>query len=132
MKIGIVGSRYFTDYDAFRVILKYYRNKFEFDMIVSGGATGVDELAYKYAVQCGITFVCHPPKLSEGIPTAYHRRNLKIVGMSEIIIAFPLGESRGTRHTISLAKRLNKELYIVELQNILRRVDDGIKENKSR
>jgi predicted Rossmann fold nucleotide-binding protein DprA/Smf involved in DNA uptake len=116
MKIGIVGSRYFTNYEAFRIIMKQYRSRFEFDMIISGGAVGVDELAYRYAVQCGITFVCHPPKLSEGIPAAYRRRNLRIIEMSEIVIALPMGESNGTRHSISLAKRLGKELHVIELQ----------------
>lgn len=115
-KIGIVGSRYFDNYEVFKLILLPYRKQFSFDMIISGGAKGIDDLAYKYAVQCGITFVCHPPILNEGIPRAYYRRNLRIVEQSEIIIAFPMGESRGTRHTISLAKRLKKQLYVIELR----------------
>lgn len=116
MKVAIVGSRYFTDYNVFRLLINPFRKQFDFNMIISGGANGIDELAYRYAVQCGITFVCHPPILSEGIPRAYHRRNLRIVSQADVIIALPMGESRGTRHTMSLAKRLWKKLYTIELQ----------------
>lgn len=115
-KIAIVGSRYFDNYHLFKLILLPYRKQFEFDMIISGGAAGVDTLAYKYAIENGITFVCQPPKPEDGYPRAYYRRNLRIVEQSEIIIALPQGRSPGTRHTISLANKLKKQIEIIELQ----------------
>jgi hypothetical protein len=117
MKLAIVGSRDFNNYDVVKAIINSFRKKNQVDMIVSGGALGVDTLAYRYAVEYGITFVCHPPKPEDGYPAKFFRRNLRIVEQSEYVIAFPKGKSTGTRHSISLAKRLKKGLKIVEIKN---------------
>ena len=39
-------------------------------------------------------------------------RNEKIVENSSVIVAFWDGESKGTFHTIQLAKKFNKDIYI--------------------
>lgn len=115
MKIGISGSRDFTNYTVFRQYLDEFSKHVEIDMIISGGARGTDEMAYRYSIERGITFVCQPPKPEEGFPRAFWRRNLRIVEQCEILIAFPMGKSSGTRHAISLAKQFNKKHYIVEV-----------------
>lgn len=114
-KVAIVGSRNYNDYQHFKAIINCLKQSFPIDMIVSGGAAGVDLLAYQYAIEYGITFVCHPPIPNEPSPQRYHRRNLRIVNQAEIIIALPMGESRGTRHSISLAKKLNKRVFVFEM-----------------
>lgn len=114
-KVAIVGSRNFTDYVIFRILINSIRKDVAMDMIISGGASGIDTLAYRYAVENGITFVCHPPKSEDGYPAKFFRRNLRIIEMSEFVIALPVGESKGTRHSISLAKKLHKELKVIEL-----------------
>lgn len=116
MKVAIVGSREYTNYQSFKIMMDVISKSIQIDMIVSGGATGIDSMAYRYAVENGITFVCHPPKPEDGYPKKFYRRNLRIVEMSEMVIAFPMGASPGTRHSISLAKRLNKELKVIELK----------------
>jgi len=117
MKVGIVGSRDYNNYNEFKAYINEFRKHLKIDMIISGGARGIDKMAYDYAVENGITFVCHPPIPDDGFPRAYFRRNLRIVEMAECLIAFPKGKSTGTRHTISLAKKLSKELYVVEIAN---------------
>ena len=42
-------------------------------------------------------------------------RNQKIIDYSDIIIAFPKGESRGTRNSIAKAEKFGKTCYIIEL-----------------
>lgn len=116
MKIAIVGSRNFSNYEIFKAFVNMMSKKIQIDMIISGGAAGVDSMAYRYAVEYGITFVCHPPKPEDG-QSRYARRNLRIIEMSEFVIAFPMGESRGTRHSISLAKKLKKQIKIFEIKN---------------
>lgn len=115
MKIAIVGSREWNDYILFKAYINKFRENIQIDMIISGGARGVDFMAYQYAVENGITFVCHPPIPEDGYPTKFFRRNLRIVEHSECVIAFPKGKSPGTRHSIKLAKKLGKELYVIEV-----------------
>lgn len=117
MKVAIVGSRDFNDYITFCKYMQSFSKHINIDMIISGGAEGTDYMAYLYAVAKGITFVCHPPKPEDGYPQKFFRRNLRIVEMSECVIAFPKGKSSGTRHSISLAKKLNKDLYVVEIKD---------------
>ena len=116
MKIAIVGARSFNDYNLFKSYINTYKSLFDIDMIISGGAIGTDSMAYRYAIEYGITFVCHPPKPEDGYPAKFFRRNLRIVEQSQIVLAFPMGKSTGTRHSISLAKKLGKKLYIVEIK----------------
>lgn len=115
MKVGIVGSRNWNDYETFKNHCAAYQKIFPFDMIVSGGASGVDAMAYKYAVENGITFVCHPPKPEDGYPKKFFRRNLRIVAQSEIVLAFPMGKSSGTRHSIALCNKLKTPVCVIEI-----------------
>lgn len=115
MKVGVSGTRRFTDYSRFKDYMDSFSKHVPMDMIISGGAIGIDELAYRYSIERGITFVCHPPKPEDGYPAKFFRRNLRIVEQCEVLLAFPDKESEGTRHAINLAKKLGKECYIVEL-----------------
>lgn len=114
--MGVSGSREYNNYSEFRAYMNAFRERIPMDMIISGGARGVDEMAYRYSIEYGITFVCHPPKPEEGYPQKFFRRNLRIVSQSEILLAFPKGKSTGTRHSISLAKKLGIKYYVVEIK----------------
>lgn len=115
MIVAVVGSRYYTDYTTFSRYMNEFRKKLDIDMIVSGGAKGIDELAYRYAIEKGITFVCHPPVPEEGFPRMYFRRNIRIANHCEMMIAFPQGKSTGTRHSIKSAQDLGKKVLVIEL-----------------
>lgn len=116
MKVAVVGSRDYNSYWEFKAYMDSFSKKVQIDMIISGGAVGTDSMAYRYAVENGITFVCYPPKPEDGYPRKFFRRNLRIVESCEALIAFPKGKSSGTRHSISLAKRLNKPTYVIEIK----------------
>src|SRR5690349_20015608 len=100
MKIAISGSREWFDYSKFKAYLDAFREHIQIDMVISGCANGVDDMAYKYAKNEGITFVGHPPKSVDGYPAKFFRRNLRIVEQCEVLLAFPKGKSSGTRHAI--------------------------------
>ncbi len=117
MKVAIVGSRDWNDYAKFRQYMNSFSKHIAIDMVISGGAAGVDSMAYHYAVENGITFVCHPPKPEDGYPAKFFRRNLRIVEQAECVIAFPKGKSTGTRHSIRLAEKLKKLCYVVEVKD---------------
>jgi len=112
MKVAVVGGRDFSDYEYMKRILGSFRDKFGIDLIISGGASGADELAYRYAIENGITFVCHPPKPEDGYPRKFFRRNVRIANHCEVMIAFPTKNSKGTWHSVEKAKQLNKKVWI--------------------
>lgn len=114
MKVGVIGGRNFSDFGKMIQEL----SKHEITMIISGGAKGADTLAYQYATMKGITFVCHPPLREEvetmGFARSAKRRNLRIVESSDMIIAFPDSDSKGTWHTVGLAKKLKKQVIVIK------------------
>ena len=62
MNIGIVGGRNFNDYDLLKKTLDaYIENKSFLTAIVSGGATGADTLAEKYAQELGVEMIVYRP-----------------------------------------------------------------------
>jgi len=97
--VGVVGGRDFTDKGFLYAVLDALRDIEGIDMIVSGGAKGADELAYRYAID-------------DGFPRAYFRRNVRIAEHCEVLMAFPTKNSKGTWHTIKTAEKLGKKVKV--------------------
>ena len=89
MYIGIVGGRNFNDYDHLKKTLDaYIENKSFLTAIVSGGATGADTLAEKYAQELGVEMIVYRPdykKFGRGVALA---RNTQIIEHSDVVFAF--------------------------------------------
>ena len=109
MKVAVVGSRSLTDTDI---------NKFippDAELIISGGAIGVDTLAEKYADAKGIKkMILYPDYELYGKSAPLIRDNL-IVDNADFVVAVWDGISKGTEFTISYAKRRGVpiEIYIL-------------------
>jgi hypothetical protein len=114
MIVAIVGSRNYYDYEYFKLMVDEFRLRNEITMIVSGGCRGVDEMAYSYAVNRGITFVCYPPKPEDG-RSKFTKRNLRIAEHCEVMLALPMWDSRGTHDSIRLAEKLGKKVYVINV-----------------
>jgi len=118
MRVGVVGGRDFSDYSKLSSVL----DELQIDMVVSGGANGADDLAYRYARDRGIVFVMQPPLGNEikdmGFARAAKRRNLRIVSMSDYLVAFPTAKSKGTWHAVQLAKKLKVPGKIIKVGSI--------------
>ena len=110
MKIGIVGSRSFFDYDSMCAIL----GVLDITEIISGGAEGADRLAERYAIEKDIKATIFPA-LWDKFPgkTASYERNKMIVSEADSIVAFWDGASKGTRMTMRLCWESKKPLIIV-------------------
>lgn len=107
MKIAVVGGRKFQDYDFLRTTLNAFNKRRGIDWIVSGGAVGADTLAERWAREVEILgYTVYLPQWSIDGERAGYRRNLRIVESSEIVIAFLHPTSKGTLHSIKLAKKL--------------------------
>lgn len=112
MKIGIVGSRTFLDYELVKKALSEYLDKYEDLVIVSGGAKGADSLAEQFADDHNLQKIIFNPDWKKYGKIAGILRNRMIIKESDMIIAFWDGKSRGTKSTISMAKQNDKEVVI--------------------
>lgn len=110
MKVAVVGSRNFTDYNLVKETLDEIK---DISLIVSGGARGADSLGERYAAEKGIPIKIFLPAWDVYGRSAGYRRNVQIVEAADIVIAFWDGLSRGTRHSINLAREKGKELLVV-------------------
>ena len=118
MRIAVVGSRTFTDYNYLvqkldELIFGYeeFRNVHEFE-IVSGGARGADNLAELYAWFRHYPLKVFPADWNKHGRSAGYLRNKEIVNYSDIVVAFWDGQSKGTKHSINLAESQNKKIHI--------------------
>jgi predicted Rossmann fold nucleotide-binding protein DprA/Smf involved in DNA uptake len=114
MIIGVTGSRSFSDYSALSKTL----DNLNPTQIISGGAKGADTLAEKYAEKNNIPFIKHLPKFKIDPNTPYHprwylKRNEQIVRDSETIVACWDNKSKGTKHTVDYAKKMNRPVCFV-------------------
>ena len=107
MKLAIIGSRGIKNID-----LKEYITS-DVDKIVSGGVKGVDTIAKEFAKSNGIILVEFLPeyeKYGRGAPLV---RNEQIVNYADKVLAFWDGKSKGTKHVIEYAKKMNKPCEVV-------------------
>jgi hypothetical protein len=109
MKTALIGSRTFTDYTFFCKKLQ----DFTITEIISGGAKGADTLAEAYALQFQIPLTVILPNWNKHGKSAGFVRNKKIVEKAEIVIAFWDGYSKGTEHSINVARAMKKVVHII-------------------
>lgn len=120
IRLAIVGSRTFTDYARFRTeVARYcwdaFAEKDEPREIVSGGASGTDAMAERYAAERGWPLAVFPADWKTWGKAAGILRNRDIVRHADRVIAFWDGQSRGTAHTIETARREGVPCCVVEV-----------------
>ena len=111
--LGIVGSRNFNDYNLFKILIdEYIEDNGKPSKIISGGASGADSLAKRYAIENNIDLIEYKPDWSLG-KKAGPIRNSKIVENCDCIIAFPSRSGRGTQDTINKSQNKNIPVKII-------------------
>jgi len=107
MKLAIVGSRDYFDYDVFKETLDHYLKKKQITptRIISGGAPGVDSLARRWAKENDIVMTEHFADWHTHGPAAGPIRNALIIKDAEGVIAFWDKKSPGTKDSIEKAKQ---------------------------
>lgn len=112
MKVGIVGSRDFNNYemvcDELQPILE------QVEVIVSGGARGADSLGEKWAKENGKETLIFKPNWSKYGKRAGFIRNEDIVKNSDQVIAFWDGVSKGTKSSIDLCNKFKIPVKIIK------------------
>jgi len=115
MNIAIVGGRDFSDYTLFKESLSAYISIYSGipDNIVSGGAKGADTLAAQFATEMDIPLLVFKPDYQKYGRGATLVRNTQIIENADVVFAFWDGQSKGTKDSITKAKKLQKELHII-------------------
>jgi len=132
IKIGIVGSRSYTDKKKVKDLIFNIKEKYgdEVEIVSGGQPKGADGLAKKYTLEFDMRYVEFPPShyshnMHCKLPATeynkpyyvsnFFKRNKQIAEYSNIIVAFiPEGvESRGTMDTVGHAEKLKKLIKII-------------------
>jgi predicted Rossmann fold nucleotide-binding protein DprA/Smf involved in DNA uptake len=110
LKIAIVGTRRFDNYNRFKELVLPALAQYKYDTIVSGCAAGIDTLARRLARELGKKMVEFPPGNKSPL-----KRNTKIAQFSDIVIAMPCANSTGTYDTIRKAQKMNKQVVKIKI-----------------
>ena len=109
MKIVVAGSRSIPDFDLSGYIPE------EAELIISGGAVGIDKIAEEYADRHKISKLVLRPDYKKYGKAAPLRRNEIMVDIADLVLVVWDGKSRGTKYTIDYATEKGKNLKIVTL-----------------
>jgi hypothetical protein len=111
MNVAIVGSRTGVNEQAVRRFVRSLAQKHPGASVVSGGARGVDSWAEDEARRLDMPRLVYLPDWERFGKSAGFRRNSEIVNAADVVVAFTTG-SRGTAHTISLARAAAKPVHV--------------------
>lgn len=113
MRVAVVGSRTITDTQKIFHVLDGMKDKIT--CLISGGARGVDSIAYAWAKKQGLeTLILKPDWKTHG-RAAGVIRNKEIIRQAEYVIAFWDGKSKGTHHSIQWAQKLHKPCFVLNI-----------------
>jgi hypothetical protein len=115
--IAVVGSRGYSDYDEFlNKISHYTKNIKEPITFVSGAASsGADNLIAKFCREHDIPIIEFKADWERYGKSAGMKRNIFIIEKADFVLAFWNGVSKGTLHSIGLAKKMKVPLRIVKV-----------------
>lgn len=109
MKLMIAGSRSIQTFDLSAHIPE------NTDLIITGGAQGVDALAEQYADKHRISKLIIRPQYDVYGKAAPILRNKKMVEIADVVLVIWDGQSVGTKSTIQYAQKLQKELIVIQM-----------------
>ncbi len=110
MKLLVVGSRSIKNFDLSPYIPR------EIEIIISGGANGIDIIAEMYADKNKISKLILRPKYNIYGKAAPLKRNEQMVDIADEVLVIWDGKSNGTRYTINYAKKKNKKVTVLIIE----------------
>ncbi len=111
MRVAIVGSRgYLHYYRVLNFMFNHLPDKCE---IVSGGAVGIDSAAKHGARVLSLEYTEFLPQYMIHGRKAPLLRNISIAKYCDRMVAFWDEESRGTKHSLAIAKSLGRPFIVI-------------------
>ena len=115
-RVVIAGCRDYNNYKEAKLYIDAYlcdiRKNNEI-IIVSGGCSGADAIGERYAKEKGFKIERYPADWEKYGRSAGPRRNKQMVEISDYVICFWNGKSKGTKSLIDFTKKANKPLRII-------------------
>ncbi len=109
MKLLIAGSRSIKEFDLTPYVPE------EVDLIICGGAEGVDSIAEEYADTHRMSKLVLRPHYELYGRAAPLKRNEKMIEIADAVLVVWDGKSRGARYTAEYAKKKNKPITEVKI-----------------
>lgn len=94
------------------MLLAIQESGFQITEVISGGAIGVDAFARRWARENSVRYTEFLPDWNKYGKSAGFKRNVLIVNAAEQLIAVWDGFSRGTHHSVELARTRNIPVFI--------------------
>lgn len=107
MKVLIAGSRGIVDFDLSGHIPS------NVEMIITGGAKGIDTVAERFADANGIPKIVIRPQYELYGKAAPIKRNEQMVDMADFVLIIWDGKSKGSQYTAKYAKKKNKTVKLL-------------------
>lgn len=115
MNIVICGSRKFNDFKRFKFEMDDILQDKEEVILVSGGAKGADSMAENYADRYGYEFYEIPADWNQHGKKAGMLRNIQMLEIAHMVVAFWDGRSKGTKHMVDQCKKRNIQIQVIDV-----------------
>lgn len=115
-KLAVIGSRTFEDYDYLRKTILEHVDCEALQTIISGGATGADALAERFAAEFNLPTEIYPADWKRYGRAAGPKRNTTIAKACDGCIAFTIGPSPGTMDAIKKCRAQNKPVIHIPVE----------------
>lgn len=115
MRLLVTGSRNWCDHNLIRSALEEWKAKGA-TVLIHGDARGADAIAAQIAADLGLQILSYPAQWAKYGKKAGTLRNEQMLreGRPGVVIAFPLPDSIGTWHMVSIAKRAGIKTVIYD------------------
>lgn len=114
-RVVIAGCRDYNNYDEAKQYIDFCLSNIKKEnkiIIVSGCASGADAIGERYAEENGFKVEKYPADWKTYGRSAGPKRNRQMAKISDYVICFWNGKSRGTKSMIGYAKEYSKPIKI--------------------
>jgi hypothetical protein len=111
MKLIIAGSRSFSDYQLLCHTLAPELHRIT--EVLHGGARGADQLGFRWALRHHVRSRCFAADWARFGASAGIKRNCQLAQAGDILVAFHVNNSPGTRHMIECMRALGKPVVVI-------------------
>ena len=115
LRVVIAGCRYYSNYEEAKEYIDFCLSNIRKEsniVIVSGCASGADAIGERYAEENGFEVERYPAEWGKYGKIAGPKRNKKMAEVSDYVICFWDGKSRGTKLMIECARKCGKPFKI--------------------